>query len=219
MPRSLVLYTTKDIYRLFEETISDTFRDSPVPPYTLSYPQRAKGDAVRVRITELTGHGVEAIVAKLAETGRAVPVSDSDPDVVAMSYQDMQDSADRFSREMRLRFTSPTLLRMGSYQVQFPVAPLLFRYYLGVWNAFSPEKLSLESTLLEDIRFNDFKISSEKTSFGIAFQGWIDLEIGKGRTEDDIALINLLCDFSFFCGTGLHTQRGLGQTRRIPRER
>jgi CRISPR/Cas system endoribonuclease Cas6 (RAMP superfamily) len=218
MPTSLVLYTDRDIYSLFEETLADTFRDCSLPPYTLSYPQKTKGDTVRARITEVTGREVEAIVAELTETKRTVLASDSDPDVIALTYQDMRDNADRFNREVRLQFASPTLLGMGSYQVQFPVVPLLFRHYLSIWNAFAPDKITLEPTLLESIRFNDFRISSDKTSYGVAFQGWVDLEIGKGRTEDDIALVNLLCDFSFFCGTGLYTQKGLGQTRRARRE-
>lgn len=220
MPRSLVLYTTRDIYRLFEETLFDTFREYPTHlPYTLSFPQKTNGEMIRVRIGEMTDQAVNTIVGELAETKRALLASGSEPDVKNATYQDLKEAADRFSREIRLQFTSPTILKMGSYEVQFPVAPLLFRYYMGAWNAFSPDKITFEPALLEHIHVRDFKISSEKTAYGIAFQGWVDLEIAKGRTENEIAIINMLCDYSFYCGTGIHTNRGLGQTRRVLRER
>lgn len=220
MPRSLVLYTSRDIYRLFEETLADTFREEPALPYTLSYPQNAQGEMVRVRITDMSDdRAVESIVGGLAETKRVILASDSEPDVRSVTYQDLQEDADRFSREMRLQFASPTLLKMGSHQIQFPVVPLLFKHYTVAWNTFSSDKVTFEPALLEHINVNDFKISSEKSRFGLAFQGWIDLEIAKGRTENEIAVLNMLCDFSFYCGTGLQTGRGLGQTRRVARER
>jgi hypothetical protein len=219
MPRSLVLYTTRDIYDLFEETLADTFRDHAAPPYTLSFPQKAQGGAVRVRITEMIGQAVDDIVGGLAETKRAVLASDSEPDVRNDTYQDLRDNANRFNREMRLQFTSPTLLQMGLYPVQFPVVPLLFRHYMGAWNAFSPDKITFGPALLECIRLTNFRISSEKSHYGVAFQGWIDIEIAKGRNENEIAILNMLCDFSFYCGTGIHTERGLGQTRRAPQHR
>jgi hypothetical protein len=39
----------------------------------------------------------------------------------------------------------------------------------------------------------------------------------RGRTEQEIALFNTLVDFAFYCGTGAHTDEGLGQTRRMER--
>lgn len=219
MPKSLVLYTDKDIYRLFEETLVDTFRDYPVVPYTLSFPQKTQGDMVRVRVTDMDGQIVESIVEGLAQTKRALLASDSEQEVRSATFRDLQENADRFGREIRLQFTSPTFLKMGSYHIQFPVAHLLFRYYMEAWNAFSPEKIALQPALLEYVRLTDFKISSEKSRFGLAFQGWIDLEIERGRTENEIAILNMLSDFSFYCGTGLETHRGLGQTRRLSRER
>ncbi|HAR94737.1 MAG TPA: hypothetical protein DCR97_02055 [Deltaproteobacteria bacterium] len=220
MPRSLVLYTSRGIYRLFEQTLADTFRDCVILPYTLSFPQKTQGEMVRVRITDMGGdEAVESIVAELAEKERAILASDSEPEVTKVTYQDLRENADRFSREIRLQFTSPTLLTVGSHQIQFPVVPLLFRHYVAAWNAFSPDKISFEPAWPDHVSLIDFKISSEKSRFGVAFQGWIDLEVAKGRTENEIALLNMLSDFSFYCGTGIQTERGLGQTRRIHRRR
>jgi CRISPR/Cas system endoribonuclease Cas6 (RAMP superfamily) len=42
------------------------------------------------------------------------------------------------------------------------------------------------------------------------------LEVEKGRTEEEIGLFNTLIDYAFFCGTGMYTDAGLGQTRRLP---
>lgn len=220
MPRSLVLYTNRDIYRLFEETLADTFREYPSPSYTLSFAQKAQGETVRVRITTMDDGGIaDAIAEELAETKKAVFASGSEPDVQSATYKDLHENADRSSREMRLRFTSPTLLKMGSYQVQFPIVHLLFRHYMVAWNTFSPRKIAFEPALLECLKATNFKISSENSRFGLAFQGWIDLEIARGRTENEIAILNMLCDFSFYCGTGMHTDNGLGQTRRVSQER
>lgn len=219
MPRSLVLYTNKEIYRLFEETLYDTFREYSVLPYTLSFPQKTQGDMVRARITDLSDEGVvDTIVGELAETKKAVLASDSERDVRHAGYQDLQENADRFSLGIRLQFASPTLLQMGPYKVEFPVVPLLFRHFIGIWNTFSSDKITFEPALLEHVRLTDFKISSEKSRFGLAFQGWIDLEVENGRTENEIGILNMLCDFSFYCGTGVYTDRGLGQTRRALRE-
>lgn len=218
MPRSLVLYTSRDIYRLFEETLADTFRDYPALPYTLSFPQKTRGDMVRVRITDMGDQAAESIVAELVGKEQAILASDSAPEVTNVTYQDLRENADRFNRQIRLQFTSPTLLRMGFHQIQFPVVPLLFRQYVAAWNAFSLDKISFEPAWPDHVTLTDFKISSEKSRFGLGFQGWIDLEIAKGRTENEIALLNMLCDFSFYCGTGIQTERGLGQTRKIHRQ-
>ena len=39
-------------------------------------------------------------------------------------------------------------------------------------------------------------------------EGWVVLEMEKGRTEQEIALFNTLVDFAFYCGTA--TRWGAG---------
>jgi hypothetical protein len=52
------------------------------------------------------------------------------------------------------------------------------------------------------------------TSFRVGAEGWVTLEMERGRTEQEIAFFNTLIDFAFYCGTGAHTDEGLGQTKR-----
>ncbi len=70
---------------------------------------------------------------------------------------------------------------------------------------------------LAHVHVADFKLSCVATPFGPGSQGWVKLEMEKGRTEEEIALFNGLIDFAFYCGTGAHTDEGLGQTRRMER--
>ena len=61
----------------------------------------------------------------------------------------------------------------------------------------------------------DFKISCAAAGpivrgrYGRA-EGWVTLEMERGRTEQEIALFNTLVDFAFYCGTGARTDEGAG---------
>jgi CRISPR/Cas system endoribonuclease Cas6 (RAMP superfamily) len=96
--------------------------------------------------------------------------------------------------------------------------PLVFARYREVWSAFSTVRLPAGTEqVLQHVRVTDFKISCAASPFGPGAKGWVTVEMEKGRTEQEIALFNGLIDFAFYCGTGLHTEEGLGQTRRMDR--
>ena len=97
----------------------------------------------------------------------------------------------------------------------FPVHPIVFERYAEVWNAFSEVKMRAAAEWLPYVHVTDFKISCLASPYGVGAQGWVALEMEKGRSEDEIGLFNTLVDFAFYCGTGLHTEEGLGQTRRF----
>ena len=125
----------------------------------------------------------------------------------------MQD-ADRFRRSAVLQFSSPTILSLGGYSVCFPVLPLMLSHYIHVWNKLAGFNIAGAAELMEHVRMGDFRISCTHSEHGPGFQGWVALEVDKGRPEEEIQAFNALVDFAFYCGTGLRTDEGLGQTRR-----
>ncbi len=216
MPRSLVLYSSNEALARLKERLTRTYEQDPVKPYTLSFGQTSEGDARRVRITELLAYSLSPIIDDFVATGQALPVSTADKDVRGASYQDLFEGADAFQRTAVLQFSSPTIVSLGGYRVAFPVLPLMLSHYVHAWNAFAGFKITRVPHLLEHLTMVDFKISCVQTGHGPGCQGWIALELTTGLPEEEIRTFNALVDFAFYCGTGLHTDDGLGQTRRKP---
>ena len=214
MPRSLVLYTNNEVLARLKERLTRTYEQDPVKPYTLSFAQPSEGDSRRVRITELLAYSLSAIIDDLVGSGQALPVSTADKDVRGASYQDLFEGADPFQRTAVLQFSSPTIISLGGYRVAFPVLPLMLSHYVHAWNAFAGFQIARVPHLLEHLKMADFKISCVQTEHGPGCQGWIALELAKGSPEEEIRTFNALVDFAFYCGTGQHTDEGLGQTDR-----
>ncbi len=216
MPRSLVLYTTEEALGRLRAETERLYSERPVRPYTLSFSHTTCSGS-RVRITELLDGCLGACLDRVRACSPAAFGATPDPDVHEASFEELIEGADRFTRQARLQFLSPTIVTLGGYGVPFPVLPLTFSCYVYAWNAFSPKKIPGTAALFEAIRMVDFRISCVRTSQGPAFQGWIDVEMQEGRAEEEIATFNALCDFAFFSGTGRHTEEGFGQTRRAAR--
>ena len=214
MPKSLVLYTTSDIITRLKNKACDLYKDRAIKPYTLSFAHTTSAGPLRMRLTELVDDCLAGCSEGLTQADTLAYGAPPDSDVRADSFEELFEGAERFTREARLQFLSPTLVTLGGFGVPFPVLPLVFSTYIYAWNAFSPKKIPGTASLFEFIHMTGFKISCVRTPYGPAFQGWIDLEVKEGRSEEEIRTFNTLCDFAFYCGTGLHTQEGLGQTRR-----
>jgi CRISPR-associated endoribonuclease Cas6 len=214
MPRSLVLYTTEDLVARLREKAGEIHGDKAVKPYTFSFAHPTSTGTLRLRLTELVDNCLAPCLDEINRSGDVVYGAAPDSEVRADSFEEIFEGADAFLREARLQFLSPTLVTLGGYRVPFPVLPLTFSTYIYAWNAHSPKKIPGTAGLFEAIRMTGFKISCARTHYGAAFQGWVDLEMEQGRSEGEIKMFNALCDFAFYCGTGLHVQEGLGQTRR-----
>jgi len=190
----------------------------PIKPYTFSYAQRTDAGSVRVRITEVSDGALTQEWADMAKRGEATLASSPDRDVRRRTFDELMVNADRASRETALQFVSPIIVEVSGRAVPFPVFPAVFEQYIAVWNAFSDTKISAGTEGLGHVHVTDFRISCVASAFGPGSQGWVKLEMEKGRTEVEIALFNGLIDFAFYCGTGLHTDEGLGQTRRMEKK-
>ena len=214
MPRSLILYASNEVLLQLKERLAERFALQALKPYTLSAAHKSESGFWRIRITELSEYSLSPIVDELLASGQALPVSTADKEVRGTSYEDLLQDADGFQRAAVLQFSSPTVLGLGGYSVCFPVLPLMLSQYLHVWNGFAGLKIPRASELLEHIKMRDFKVSCVRSEHGAGFQGWVALELDKGRSEEEIQAFNALLDFAFYCGTGLRTDEGLGQTGR-----
>jgi len=217
MPRSVVIYTDPATL----SGLKDFARKECAPylpkPYTFSFGQKTEVTNLRARICELREGVLAPAIDELVKKGIAVLAAPQDRDVRVRTYGELMDEADSRTRLATLQFATPIILEVSGEIVPFPVVPAIFRKYIEVWQAFSDVDISRSADALRRIRLIDFKISCVATPYGPGAQGWVRLEMEKGRTEEEIALFNGLIDFAFFCGTGLHTDEGLGQTRRMTR--
>ncbi len=214
MPRSVVLYTSDDVLLVVKQRLAERFAAEKIKPYTCSFGHLSETGARRLRITELVPYSLAPILDDIIAGGQALPVSTADKDVSGASYEDILQGADAFRRTAVLQFSSPTILGLGGYSVPFPVLPLMLSQYIHVWGSLAGSKIRRAPELLEHVRLNNFKVSCVQTDRGAGFQGWVALEIEKGRPEEDIQSFNAMLDFAFYCGTGLYTDEGFGQTRR-----
>ncbi len=216
MPRSIVVYTSPGTYLQLTRLIHTRFETSAVKPCTISFPQKADAGTVRTRITELADDAAAPLIEEMVRKGEAVAVSGADRDVKNATYGQLFDDADRFARQALVQFVSPVIIEIAGGTTPFPVVSAVFQRYTALWNSFSGMEIAAGSLPIDRIHVKDFKISCVESSYGKGAQGWMALEMEKGRTEEEIRLFNALIDYAFFCGTGMHTDAGLGQTRRLP---
>ncbi len=214
MPRSVVLYTSDDVAAEIRKRFAERFPSEKIKPYTCSFAHVSETAGRRMRITELVPYSIAPIIDDVIASGKALPVSAADPDVRGASYEELLSDADRFQRSALLEFFSPTFLSLGGYSVCFPVLPLMLSHYVHVWNSVAAPKITRAPDLLDHVRLKDFNVSCVQTDYGPGFQGWVALEIATGRSEEEIQLFNAILDLTFYCGTGIHTEEGFGQTRR-----
>jgi CRISPR-associated endoribonuclease Cas6 len=214
MPRSVVLYASSDVVHQLKRRLHERFGSDKIKSYTCSFAHESEAGAHRVRVTELVPYALTPLLDDLVATGQALPVSTADDDVRETSYEELMQGADAHQREAILQFSSPTIIGLGGYGVCFPVLPLILSYYIHTWNSLVGSPIARAPELLEHVKMHDFNVSCVRTEHGAGFQGWVALEMDKGRTEEEIRSFNALVDLAFYCGTGLHTEEGLGQTKR-----
>lgn len=217
MPRSLVLYASSETVEELRRRTEELSVADKVKPYTFSLAHktdRTEIDLLRVRLTEFRPFGLGPIIEELVAKGLVTFVTAADKDQRETSYEAIAEDADTTQRTALMQFSSPTIIGLGGYTVCFPVLPLMLSYYIHMWNTFSGMKVTRGPDILDHVTMGDFKVSCVQTEYGAGFQGWAALEMSKGRPEEDIRMFNTLLDFAFYCGTGLYTDKGLGQTER-----
>jgi len=124
------------------------------------------------------------------------------------------------ARRLRLQFTSPTTFRDGDVEQPFPLPRLVWRNYWQQWNLFGQPPLGeLRDTLEETVVLGQWEGRTLRVHAGprrvIGFVGTFDYYV-RGRQDLWARILNLLADYAFYCGTGLATTYGMGQTRWRP---
>ncbi len=217
MPRSAVVYTNPAALSDLKDLARTRWADDIRKPYTFSYGQKTEAGSLRVRVCELADDVLLPAIAGLVKTGNAVLAAPTDRDVRSRTFDALIEDADRYGRVAILQFATPVIVEVSNAPVPFPVIPVIFKRYIELWETFSNVDIAAGMAGLTGVHLTDFKISCVSTPYGPGAQGWVRLEMEKGRTEEEIALFNGLVDFAFYCGSGLHTEEGLGQTRRMER--
>ncbi len=164
-----------------------------------------------------------SLVSTLAEKGNR------DSWVKSSSYQSLWDEAETNRREASLQFFTSTLVPKGKEFLPFPIPSAIFEGFLKAWQAFSSITIPAETySLLDSIKIADFRISPQTfrgnwkesefiTRKGpvVGFSGWARFFLPMGNPEAFIKVFNLLSNFSFYCGTGICQDTGMGMTRRV----
>ncbi len=128
-------------------------------------------------------------------------------------------TADASGTRVHLRFMSPTTFHSQGVQLPLPVPQLLVSSWLHKWNAFSPIPLPLSWQDLPRAQYAlcQAAIRTLPVRWGlrlvIGFLGDCTLT---ARNSDPpwSAALDVLSNFSFWCGTGHHAPYGFGQTVR-----
>lgn len=122
-----------------------------------------------------------------------------------------------------LEFASPTTVRQIKRNILLPWPAGVMGGYLRAWNAHCQPAFDRE---LVELVENEVLVSKYDLKTYIANYGDYQLPGWMGNCSYVIfhretsvrRVINLLADFSQFCGTGYKTTQGMGQTRRINRD-
>jgi CRISPR-associated endoribonuclease Cas6 len=127
-------------------------------------------------------------------------------------------------RRIALQFLTPTSFSQDRLNLPLPVPGLMFRSWLERWNAFSPVYLG-EADLLGylgqcvAIAYHRTQTQNYRLPKGTVtgFRGEVTLNV-VARSDELLANVAmLLAQYGQFCGTGMKTRLGMGQTRIIDR--
>ena len=127
------------------------------------------------------------------------------------------------TRQLRLRFVTPTAFAQHNLQLPLPVPTLLFRSWLDRWNHFASVYLGGDELIgylagvialkRHHIRTRAFRVHRGTVS---GFVGEVQLQT-RYRTDPLLANVaHLLVQYAPFAGTGIKTRLGMGQTRLDP---
>jgi CRISPR-associated endoribonuclease Cas6 len=144
--------------------------------------------------------------------------------VTQCSYPELVVSSGTETR-FAFHFRSPTSFRSQEMHYPLPDPVLAFQSWLTRWNAFAPEELRLNVSLLDlvgaHVALSRHRIESHAVTFDrftqVGFVGSVTYQVVKRRllNGDLLRRFNILADFAPFCGTGHKTTQGMGQTQRL----
>ncbi len=154
---------------------------------------------------------VEIAVTNLQTSGTPLEWSCS------QSYEALYQNAPD-QHEITIRFFSPTAFKIGKKNSLFPSPERLFQSWLDRWCLFSGIPISLNlPELTNDFLYvakYELKTRSIKYTMSpfVGFLGECTYQLSDKLPEQTVRELNLLANFSYYCGTGIKTTMGMGQT-------
>lgn len=120
----------------------------------------------------------------------------------------------------QFRFRSPTTFHAGrKTHLPFPLPDSLIKSWLRRWNAFNniDRQWQWATHWRQSLVVNGYSLRTISVRYGrqlrIGCTGWYGLR-ALNLPPDELAIINALADYAFYCGSGHHTTQGMGLTRR-----
>ncbi len=128
----------------------------------------------------------------------------------------------RQDMQLTLSFASPTAFKHNQLTALFPSSYSVFGRYYRTWQAFTEPNLHLSPDLMtfidESVAVSRYELSTRVIQAGrhklLGFTGHCTYRIMKEHPVH-VRELNALADFAIFCGTGMKTTQGMGQTRRV----
>jgi len=123
-------------------------------------------------------------------------------------------------RRFELQFFTPTAFTQNRLYVPLPLPALMFRSWLERWNHFAPVYLGGDELIgylseavavtRHNIQTRSFQVHQGRIT---GFIGTVTLQVPQ-RFDPLLANVaNLLVSYAQFCGTGMKTRLGMGQTK------
>jgi CRISPR-associated endoribonuclease Cas6 len=124
-------------------------------------------------------------------------------------------------KDIVLEFNSPTGFRTQNKTTALPEPHRCIAGYLRKWNTFSNLAMQTEPILkyiTNHLVTECTELEPSSANFGEYYQrGWVGRV--KWRADVEISfllrMVNALVNYSVYCGTGMKTAMGMGQTKRI----
>jgi len=141
----------------------------------------------------------------------------SHPWANACSYEQIYDQASNIERNLNFKISTPTAFRYGKYDNFLPTAELVFSSLLKRWQKYSNIPLNIQDfSYLFPAYFNlKTEIFIEANSKFIGCVGEISYKILGDVNLEIIKQLNILADYSFYCGLGRKTTMGFGVLKRL----
>lgn len=209
-----------------------------VPGAAVAARSLKKGERFRIRMTWLRDAQLKALLSwapglqanpcrlgldggpVLVEGALALPTP-TDRWNQGIPYQQLAAQASNSLRTITLRFCSPTLLTRTGMPYPLPDPFILFQGYLDSWETYSTVPLApgLRTAIQKSLLVADFRIRKQLfpgEGKGVTcFAGSATFRILGRQPETVLRGLNVLADYSFFCGSGKGTDAGMGLTKRI----
>ena len=233
-PRRALQATFYDWLRTGDAGLAGRVHDSEGPkPFTISdLFRRRDSEDTFWRVTLLQDELVELLARGLMMArhvdflGYEVPIRHQAVEPQACSYADLARQACTDTR-IEVCFVSPTSFRSQDMHYLLPDPLTVWQSWLSRWNSFAPQELQYNVNTLDVVSahmaISRYELRTETTRYEgdryqqIGFVGQVSYRVVRAHLLGDemVRRLNALADYGFYCGTGHHTTRGMGQTRRV----